>query len=174
MQRSLAVALTLLATAAPAMAQSEPQVFNAFAVATAKGSIVRSGEKQAMIVATLTGPMYVETDEGPVEAGGVSCAASLQLDGETKHQSGSGSCTFSAPDGATAWGKWDCSGYELVGCRGKLAITGGTGRLQGISGEGAMIWRPSTRDLKRQIDSTTEIVANGILVWREFTLKPKD
>ncbi len=120
------------------------------------------------------GPMFVETDEGPVEAGSVSCAASLKIDDHTKRQSGSGACAFTASDGATAWGQWECEGYELVGCRGRLSITGGTTRLQGVSGEGAMIWRPRTHELNKKFDGTTEITTSGIILWREFTLNAKN
>ena len=174
MQRALFAVLAVLGTTGPALAQSESQIFNAFAIATAKGVVVRSGEKQAMLAGTVMGPMFVETDEGPVEAGSVSCAASLKIDDNTKRQSCSGACTFTAPDGATAWGQWECEGYELVGCRGKLSITGGTARLQGVSGEGAMIWRPRTHELNKTFDGTTEITTSGIILWREFTLNAKN
>ena len=60
-----------------------------------------------------------------------------------------------------------------MGCRGRLKLTAGTGRLQGVAGEGAMIWRPSARDLSRQGNGSAEVAASGILIWREFTLNKK-
>lgn len=165
--------LAVLLFASSAAAQDEPQVFNAFAVATAQGTLTPAGNKQALLVASVKGPMFVETDEGPVAAGTVSCSASLRVDRETKHQSGQGACTFTAPDGATALGEWQCEGYELVGCRGKLALSGGSGRLQGVAGEGAMIWRPSARDLDQKSNGSAEITASGLLIWRDFKLIKK-
>lgn len=165
-----ALALCASLLAAPALAHDEPQVFNAFAIAVASGTIVKSGEKQLMVIGTLKGPMFVETDEGPVDAGSVVCGASVRIDQSSARQTGSGACTFVAQDGATAWGDWECAGYELVGCRGKLTLTGGTGRLAGVTGEGSMVWRPSAHDLKKQLDGTTLQNTTGVVIWRDFKL----
>jgi hypothetical protein len=171
--RFLALALAFLLPAAAALAQDEPQVFNAFAVAVASGTIIKSGEKQVMVIGTLKGPMFVETDEGPVDAGSVVCGASIRFDTGTAHHIGSGACTFSAQDGATAWGEWKCTGYELIGCRGTLRLTGGTGRLAGVGGEGSMVWRPSAHDFKKQLDGTVLQNSTGVLIWRNFRLVAK-
>ena len=126
LRRALALLSTLLLPAAGALAQDEPQAFNAFALAVASGTILKAGDKQLMVIGTLKGPMFVETDEGPVDAGAVVCGASIRFDMGTAHHIGSGACTFSAQDGATAWGDWKCTGYELIGCRGTLRLTGGS------------------------------------------------
>lgn len=169
--------LLLVATAAPrpslAQAPSEDQVFNAFAVAAVQGTLMRAGEQKAVLVGTLAGLVFVETDEGPVEAGKVSCAASMRLDRQSRQQTGSGACTFTSSDGASAWGNWECTGYELVGCHGKLTLDGGTGRLQGAAGGGAMIWRPSAHSLDTQADGTVQIGSTGMLIWRDFRLTGK-
>lgn len=171
--RITAVALLLAALASPALAQDEPQVFNAFAVVVANGTIMRTGEKQAALVGTLAGPMFVETGEGPVDAGKVSCQAAAKVDQTTAKTTGSGNCTFTASDGATAWGEWQCEGYRLVGCKGVLKLTGGTGRLAGASGEGAMIWRPSDSEFVKQLDGTVLQNSTGIVIWRDFKLAQK-
>lgn len=170
---ALALLSALLLPAAACFAQDEPQVFNSFAVAVASGTIVKSGDKQVMVIGTLKGPMFIETDEGPVDAGSVVCGATIRLDMGTARHVGSGACTFSAQDGATAWGEWECAGYELIGCRGVMKLTGGTGRLAGLSGEGAMIWRPSAHDFKKQLDGTTLQNSTGLLIWRDFKLTRK-
>jgi hypothetical protein len=173
------VALSLLAVslagtvAGPSLAQDEPEAFNAFAVAAANGTIVRAGEKQLMVVATLSGPFFIETGEGPVHAGRVTCAVSTRIDQASRKQAGNGACTFTAVDGATAWGDWTCEGYELLGCRGAFKLAGGTARLEGATGEGTMLWRPSTHELKKQLDGSVLDNATGILVWRDFKLKGK-
>ena len=174
-RRALALLCSAFALlgAVPASAQQEPQTFNAFAVVVANGTLVRSGEKKVMAVATLAGPFFVETTEGPVDSGRVACAASVQLGQSTFQQTGSGACTFTSSDGATAWGEWQCTGYELVGCRGTLKLTGGTGRLAGASGQGTMIWRPSAREMKAQMDGTMMQNINGIIVWRDFRIEGK-
>ena len=73
MKRALAT-LVAVAFFGPAFAQDEPQAFNAFAVVSANGTIVRAAEKQVMVVATLAGPFFIESDEGPIHAGRVTCA----------------------------------------------------------------------------------------------------
>lgn len=172
LNRALVGAL-VLAAATPAFAQDEVQTFNAFAVVAANGTIVRAGEKQLVVAATLAGPMFIETDEGPQQAGRVGCALSSKIDQASRKTSASGACTFTANDGATAWGELECAGYELVGCRGTFKLTGGTGRLAGASGESTLIWRPTAHELKKQLDGTTLDNATGIVLWREFKLKGK-
>lgn len=162
-----------MAAAAPAFAQDDVQAFNAFAVVGANGTIVRAGEKQLVVAASLAGPLFIETDEGPQQAGRVSCALSSKIDQATRKTSASGGCTFTAGDGATAWGEWDCAGYELVGCRGTFKLTGGTARFAGATGESTLVWRPTAHELKKQLDGTTLDNASGIVLWRDFKLKGK-
>ena len=171
--RALASIALVLAATIPAAAQDDVQTFNAFAVVTADGTIVRSAEKQLMAIATLSGPFFVETDEGPQQGGRVSCAISARIDQATRKTSASGACTFTAHDGATAWGDWDCAGYELVGCRGGFKLTGGTGRFVGASGESTFVWRPTAHEFKKQLDGTVLDNVTGIVLWRDFKLKGK-
>lgn len=163
----------VLSATTPAFAQDEVQTFNAFALAVANGTIVRAAEKQLVVAGTLAGPFFIETDEGPVPSGRVTCAASVRIDQATARQTGNGACTFTAQDGATAWGEWECAGYELVGCRGMFKLNGGTARLAGATGVGTMIWRPAAHELKKQLDGSTLDNATGILLWREFKIKTK-
>jgi len=166
----MGLALCIAMLAMPALAQDEPQVFNAFAIAMANGTVIKSGDKQATVIGTLKGPMFVETDEGPADAGSMLCGATVHLDQASAKQTGTGVCTFTAQDGATAWGEWECTGYALVGCRGLLKLTGGTGRMAGVTGEGSMVWRPSSHELKKQLDGTTLQNTAGIVIWRDFKL----
>lgn len=170
---ALTLTLALAALTGPALAQDEPQPFSAFAVVAANGTIVRAAEKQLMVVGTLAGPFFVDTDEGPIHSGRVSCAASMKVDQATRKQAGSGACTFTAVDGATAWGEWSCEGYELLGCRGTFKLAGGTARFAGASGDGTMTWRPSAHELRKQLDGSVLDNATGILLWRDFKLKVK-
>jgi hypothetical protein len=174
-RRALALAsgLAAFAGAAPASAQDEVQTFNAFATIVANGTIVHAAEKQEMVVGTLVGPFFIETDEGPQQAGRVSCAVSARTDQASLSLKASSACTFTAQDGATAWGEWECAGYQLVGCRGTFKLNGGTARLAGAAGESTIIWRPTAHELKAQADGTTLDKATGILLWRDFKLAKK-
>ena len=167
------LALAAIAWASPSLAQDEQQAFNAFAVVSANGSIVRAAEKQVMVVATLSGLFFIESVEGPIHAGRATCAASSRVDQASRKVAANGACTFTATDGAAAWGDWSCEGYELLGCRGTFKLTGGTGRLDGASGESTLLWRPSAHEFKKQLDGSVLDNATGILVWRDFKLKGK-
>jgi hypothetical protein len=160
--------------ASPALAQaaddSEPQLFNAFAVVAANGSVTKTGEKQAIAVALLSGSFFVETGEGPVHTGQISCPGLIRIDLETTRQSASGACTVTTTDGATAWGEWECAGFNLVGCRGTYKLTGGTERFAGATGEATLIWRPSAHELKKQLDGLVLQNTNGLIVFHEFKL----
>ncbi len=166
----LALGALLSIAASTAHAQDEPLTFNAFAVVKADGSILKSAEKQATIVAALTGALFVETDEGPVGAGRVACSGMIRVDLETSRQTGSGACTSTAEDGATTFGEWQCSGFALLGCRGAYKLTGGTGRMAGYTGQATLIWRPSAHDFQKQLDGTVLQNATGILSWRDFKI----
>lgn len=175
MLRLLAIltALCLSVGGTPARAQDEPQTFNAFAVVGGNGGMVKSGDKQSVMVALLSGAFFVETGEGPVHAGQIACPGMVRIDLETKQQTANGACTFTAIDGATSYGEWDCTGYNLVGCRGTFKLTGGTGRLAGITGGAILIWRPSSSEFKTQPDGSTVQNATGILVFQEFKISKK-
>ena len=158
---------------AGAFAQDEPQPFNAFAVVKLDGSALRSAEKQATIVATMTGALFIETDEGPVAGGQIACSGMVSVDLDTTRQTGSGACTSTTEDGAKTFGEWVCAGFNMLGCRGTYKLTGGTGRFAGSTGQATLIWRPNAHDLQKQIDGTVLQSTSGILIWRDFKVVPK-
>ncbi|MEI7873592.1 MAG: hypothetical protein WCK95_15795 [Alphaproteobacteria bacterium] len=170
---ALVSSLAVFAGVVPAMAQDEAQTFNAFATVVGNGTVVRAAEKQSMVVGTLVGPFFIETDEGPQQAGLVTCAVSARADQATLRLTASSACSFTANDGATAWGEWECAGYQLVGCRGTFKLTGGTQRLAGATGESTLIWRPTAHEFKAQLDGTSMDKVTGILLWRDFKLTQK-
>ena len=162
--------LTVLAAPSLALAQDEPQVFSAFAVVRAEGTLVRAAEKQVSLTGALNGPLFIETDEGPVEAGAMVCSMAVRFDQAERSQNGKGACTFTAADGATAWADWECAGYDFVGCRGKMTINGGSGRFAGIQGEGTMVWRPRLHQADLKPDGSSTLASSGLLIWRDFKL----
>ena len=166
--------VTLLASfslaASQVHAQDEPQSFNAFAVVKADGSILRSAEKQATIVAALTGTFFIETDEGPVAGGQIACSGMVRVDLDTTHQTGSGACTSTAEDGAKTFGEWECAGFNMIGCHGTYKLTGGTGRLASYTGQATLIWRPNSHELQKQLDGTVLQNTTGVLIWRDFKI----
>lgn len=173
LRASALAAPLLLSMVASSIAQDEPQIFNAFATVEAEGTIVRAADKQYFVTGTLTGRFYVETAEGPVDGGFVTCAASARLDMATARTDGQGACTFTAHDGATAFGDWRCEGYQLVGCRGVFRLAGGTGRFDGAVGQSTFVWRPNAQEMRARMEDSTIDGAAGLLLWRDFEVSRK-
>lgn len=169
MKRFMLALAALLAGSTAAWAQDEVQEFNAFAFVEGKVTAVRSGDKAARTAGRFDGPFFIETDEGPLHVGTVTCTGASEVELGTTRQTASGGCTFSST-GATAWGDWSCEGYNLVGCRGKFRLTGGTARLEGASGEATLVWRPSAYDLKKEVDAASTQTIVGVVMWRDFKL----
>lgn len=162
-------AVTLCAGSATLQAQ-ETQVVNAFAFWRGGGQVVQSGEHSATFVGALAGEFYIETDSGPLHAGQTQCPGIFKIDLESGKQSGSGTCVFIADDGAKAYGDWDCHGVALVGCRGSFTLTGGTGRLEGLTGESRFLLRADFHQVVQQPGAVTEDKSFGIAAWRDLKL----
>jgi hypothetical protein len=92
--------------------------------------------------------------------------------------SGAAGSTFSANPREPAffiW-SWHKKGHtgrnedEQGDCCRTFKLDGGTGRMAGATGEGTMIWRPSARELKSQLDGTALLNVSGIVIWRDFKI----
>ena len=142
---------------------------NAFTVWTATGSIQETSTNHAKFEGTLAGHLYVETDQGPVHAGIISCPVTLDVNVADKSQQGAGKCNITADDGAQAFGQLKCAGFVLVGCGGEFKFTGGTGRFEGIAGSGPVMVRSSTRISIENVKGTVDTKVEGIMFWRHLS-----
>jgi hypothetical protein len=158
--------VTLAATAATA---GESQTVKAFAVIESAGDVLPTGSGSTRLMGTLHGPFFIDAGKGPVDAGDLRCVASMQADLSSGRQTGEGSCVLTAHDGANLFGDWTCEGVMLIGCRGEFTITGGDGRLEGVSGGGSMTSRVS--DFAVRTDGETGLASTttrGIVFWDEL------
>ena len=165
------LAAGLIAT--PTVAAQE-QTVNAAAAYDVKGKVYITGENKGTFVGALVGQLVVETKNGPHHAGRIVCPGMMQLNLKTGEQAGSGHCTITAKDGgAQTFAVWSCRGVHLVGCDGKMMLTGGTGRAAGISGSGPIQVRTLARGLvKKSSDKDTVITfGRGILLLSGFKIK---
>lgn len=157
---------------APSSAQDQEKVpVNAFAVWTTEGAVAQSNEKKLVMASALTGTLFVETTEGPVDSGRVVCPAMLHVDTDTGSQSGEGFCTFTARDGAQAFGEWQCKGVHMVGCQGDFRLTGGTGRLAGIKGTSKLVLRGGFHELDLKPGKPISYTVTGIALWRDLKVQ---
>lgn len=161
------VAFAMLIGFTSGAAAQDPTTVNAFAFWQGQGQVVETGEQRFAIIGAFGGPLFVETTEGPVETGVITCPVLLQIDARSGRQSGTGACTFVADDGARAFGSFECAGVHLVGCRGTFTLTGGTDRLAGASGSGTMLFRGRPERLRPAAGSLAAD-SIGIAVWRDL------
>jgi hypothetical protein len=68
--------LAALILAGPAHAAEEGTI-KAFAAWQGEGQTLQTGTNEATFIGTIAGPVYVETDKGPIEGGQMVCPAML-------------------------------------------------------------------------------------------------
>ncbi len=163
----------LMAAAAPARpaAAGEEATVKVFAVWQGQGHTFQTGPHEATFVGSLIGPMYVETEKGPVKSGLMTCPAILEIGLEDGKQQGQGRCTITDKDGAQMYAEIACTGVYLVGCDGDLKLTGGTRRFAGISGGGKVIVRSDSRQIAAVSDSAAKEEGTGSLSVPELHYK---
>jgi hypothetical protein len=170
--------IALLGAVQPAWAatrSSDQNIVNAFTVWIATGKVQPTGADRAKLEGTIGGHLYVDTDQGPIVAGIVSCPVILEINLTDKSQQGDGKCTITADDGAQVFGQLKCTGFFLIGCSGDFNLTGGTGRFDGIVGSGPVMLRANTRILIEDAKGKLDAAAEGIMFWRRlhYTLPRK-
>jgi len=153
---------------AAAVPPNQEASINAFTVWTATGSIQETTTNHAKFEGTLAGHLYVETDQGPVHAGIISCPVTLDINVADKSQQGAGKCSITADDSAQVFGQLKCAGFFLIGCEGEFKFTGGTGRFEGIAGSGPVMVRSSTRILIENVKGTVDTKVEGIMFWHQL------
>ena len=162
-----AAAIGMAYAAAASAAAGEEQTIDAFSVWQARGHMFKMGENIGMFVGALQGPFFVETPEGPVGAGKIICPGLFKVDLEDGSQTGEGSCLITGEKGAQVFANWTCSGYHLIGCKGKFTLLGGTGRFSGITGGGPIVVRTTIREIAVQADENPDVeTAIGIAFWK--------
>ena len=173
-KRSLTAALvaaTLLlspvALSSAAMAE-EAAGIDAFATWEVDATAVKSGADEATLAGSLQGPVFIDTNKGPTYAGQVVCPGTLTINLVDGSQTGEGVCSFRAKDGAELHGKWRCAGYHMVGCKGDFVVNGGSGRLEGVTGQSQMLIRGELVEAAKMAGSAEAQSAVGIIVWHNL------
>jgi hypothetical protein len=170
---ALAAILAAGLMAAPS-AMAEEGTINAFAGYEGEGKVYMTGENKGTFVGAIVGELFIDSEKGPLHAGRIVCPGMMQLNLKTGEQAGSGHCTITAKDGgAQTFAVWSCRGVHLVGCNGKMLLTGGTGRSAGISGSGPLKVRTLARGMVKKSSDKDSVTTfgGGILVLRGFKYK---
>jgi hypothetical protein len=157
-----AVAILLLPIGASA---GEEQTITAFVPWVGQGATFQTGAKDLTFIGSLVGPVYVESDKGPIPPGRMTCPAMIK-DNENAEQQATGNCVVKGKDGALLFAEISCKGVFLVGCDGEFKITGGTDRFAGVTGGGPVLVRSDSRTIAVTSDAIGQDQGAGILYLR--------
>lgn len=161
--RAMPIALLLAAGSASA---AEEQAMNAFSVWNGEGAVYESGPHSGTFVGAISGMLFVQTEKGPTRGGFMVCPATLEIDLVNATQRGQGKCVITGDDGAKVFADWSCQGVHLIGCDGELKLTGGSGRMTGITGAGLLTVRTTTRVVSTEatVEGSLAEIGSGILI----------
>lgn len=167
--RLLCIAAGILISQAGALstlaAAKVDQTIRAFSVWHADSKLGAGEAGTQVFDGTVNGPFYVDTEKGPVNSGAISCKARLTIKDADKTQQGRADCVITAKDGATVQGRINCHGVFQVGCSGRIELTDGTGRFQGIQGGGAVVIRSDFADLQSQGTANPASLQSGLMYF---------
>ncbi len=151
----------------------EVVTINAIIEYEGKGQVYKTGENKGTFVGAIMGRLSVEGEKQPLHGSYIVCPAMVEMDLEKDQQSGSGLCIITADDGAQVFAEWSCRGTHMVGCGGKMRLTGGTERLAGVTGGGAITATTKFRSLgnRSSRNVSAAMFGRGVLILRDFILK---
>ena len=134
--------VTLLAASLPDALGVEATV-RAQSAARGQGFFFEIGQFRALFMGALHGVLYVESGPDALDGAAIVCPVTYVLEGVQPTLAAEGYCTITKGQDHKIYARWTCSGAALMGCRGRLTLTGGTGRFAGITGESDMVVRSS-------------------------------
>lgn len=173
MNKSICVSLVfvLLAAVAPGPSHAEEKgEVVALSAWEGAGQFVRSGPTQAFFVGGFKGTFFVQSQEGSLDAARIVCPGTMELNLEDFAQTGDGRCAITTLGGDQAFATWSCKGAHLVGCTGEFTLTGGTGRLEGITGGGPMVLRSAFAAAAAEtLGEGVKEVGTGIAIWPKLS-----
>lgn len=168
---STALAAAIFAAAgAPAATAGEEATVKASAAWVGQGRIFKTGVNHAMFLGAWAGVLYVESEEGKLDAVELICPGTVDIELKSGAQEGSGKCAITDEDGDQVFAEWNCDGKELMGCKGTFTLTSGTGKFEGITGKSPLKARTAFSEIV--VDLKSGAVAEsgaGLLVLPELT-----
>jgi hypothetical protein len=162
----MAATLTLAAGAGWA---AEERTVRASAAWAGQGRFIPTGTGTAYFVGAFSGIMFVENDQGALNAAKILCPGTLEVDINNGKQRGEGRCVMTASEGDQVYAQWSCAGTHLIECKGPFTLTGGTGRFKGITGQGDFRVRSAIAELALgRLGEGIQETAAGLAEWPSF------
>ncbi len=176
MKTMMGAVLAILAAtvSVDAVARAEEGTVKAAATWKARSFAFPVDQDQVYLVGVYSGTFYVDDGQGALHAASIVCPATAEGDLKSMTKTGQGRCILTDEDGNRVYAKFTCKG-DLEGCSGPFTIVGGTGKFDGITGDGEMI----SRILVRQTTTVTgfqsaEQEGEGIATWPSLTYRIPD
>jgi hypothetical protein len=134
----------------------------------ANGQLFQVAVDKLQFIGTFEGIMYIEHGDGLFDAALFTCPATQIIQVLNNQISGQGYCTIESPTGDYVFAEFNCDGQPGA-CKGTFTITGGTGKLTGITGESQMIVRTALSGTTiDEASGGTVSAAKGLAVWPEM------
>lgn len=134
----------------------------------ANGQLFQVGVDKLQFIGTFEGIMYIEHGDGLFDAALFTCPATQIIQVLNNQITGQGYCTIESPTGDYVFAEFNCDGQPGA-CKGTFTITGGTGKLTGITGESQMIVRTALSGTTiDEASGGTVSAAKGLAVWPEM------
>ena len=149
----------LIAGAAPAVAPAEEHALRAVAPWAGRMRIYVMGQQQALALGAFTGRLAAEPESSPLHGAELLCPGAVDADYAANTLRGNGYCVMTTASKDRVFSRWTCTGVPEQGCAGQLALTGGTGAYQGVTGSGDLSLQLTLADLTRlnQLESDYDV-----------------
>ncbi len=134
----------------------------------ANGQLFQVAVDRLQFIGTFEGIMYIEHGEGLLDAALFTCPSTQIIHVLSNQLEGHGYCTIESPTGDYVYAEFNCNG-EPGSCKGKFTLTGGTGKLTGITGESDMIVRTALCGTSITPENGGSVsAAKGLAIWPEM------
>lgn len=166
--RNLAVAVPFVLSTVTLPAAAEVGTAKILAPWEANGQLFQVAVDKLQFIGTFEGIMYIEHGDGLLDAALFTCPSTQIIHVLTNQVESHGYCTIESPTGDYVYAEFNCNG-EPGSCKGKFTLTGGTGKLTGITGESPMSVRTALSGTSiDEANGGTVSAAKGLAIWPEM------
>lgn len=169
-QRGLALALLAMSGLAGAADCGGTLVFPW----TAQGKVYEVGAKTLMFVGEIKGTLYAESGKGLLDAAPMICPMLYEIDAASGENRGEGRCAI-YPRGVegVVHAVYSCKGPS-GSCEGRFDLSGGRGKLEGITGWGPLVSRTGASEMAVKLGPGGLISnAEGLMTLNGFSCKTR-
>ncbi|MCU0840859.1 MAG: hypothetical protein MUC79_03950 [Thiobacillaceae bacterium] len=138
----------------------------------AHGKVYDAGPDTLMFVGEIEGTLYAESGQAALDAAFMICPMLYEIDTASGETRGEGRCAIYPKDvGAVIYATYSCRG-QIGACAGRLDLTGGKGKFEGISGSGDMSSRTGASALAVRLGPGGGITnAEGMMTLNGFAYR---